>query len=617
MSGLYKDRKYVYTTTFVLIGLIFFIRLFYIQIIDGSYKQLSDSNFLKPVIQFPARGLIYDRNGKLLVYNDATYDIMVIPNQVKLFDTLEFCKLLNISLEDFIKKIKKAKETPYKASLFEKQISGHTYAMFQERLFDYPGFFVEIRTDRHYVTNSAAHVLGSIGEVNEKAIAVSNGYYRQGEYIGLSGVERSYEELLRGQKGVKRIIVDVLNRTVGSYQDGHLDTPAVAGLSLYTTLDADLQAYGEALMQYKIGSVVVIEPETGDILSLISSPSYNPNLLIGRSRGKNFNALMQDMSKPMFNRPLNAPYPPGSVFKAIQSLIAQQDQVLFPETRYPCGGGYRVGNHTVKCSHGHPSPLDLRGALMHSCNPYFCYVFRSIVDRKGFKSFEDSYKSWYKHLQSFGIGTALGIDLFGEAKGILKTSDYYNKLYGKGSWRGSNIISLAIGQGEIGVTPLQMANVMAIVANRGYYITPHILKYIGEDKKPSDQFQKRRCSVDSVYFPVVIEGMSDVVKFGTARIAQIDSFEVCGKTGTAQNPHGKDHSIFFAFAPKNNPKIAIAVVVENAGFGSTWAAPIASLMMEFYLKNGRKTSRTWLEERMLNARLVEPLVEKETILRKN
>lgn len=599
-----KRRQWFYYTLFLVVGLAFLVRLFSIQVLDDRYKSLSKDNFLKKVIQFPPRGLIYDRNGKLMVFNDATYDLMVVPRQVKDLDTAEFCRLLKITPETFIKKMKKCSVNPYRSSVFEKQISALTYAGFQEHLFEFQGFYMEIRTDRRYKGKSAAHVLGSIGEVNDKIIEKSNGYYRQGEYTGISGIERSYEEVLRGTKGVKNIIVDVRNRTVGPYFEGAYDTAAIAGKSIYTTLDADLQAYGEALMGGKIGSVVAIEPATGEILALISSPSYDPNLLIGRQRGNNFIKLMHDPLKPLFNRPLSAPYPPGSIFKAISSLIAQQEGVLAPGTMYPCGAGYKVGSHRVKCSHVHPSPLDLRGALTQSCNPYFCYVFRSIVDQRKFSTFEESYNNWHDHLESFGIGVHLGIDLYGEAKGILKKSDYYNRLYGKGAWKGSTIISVAIGQGELGVTPLQMANVMAIIANRGYYVTPHVLRYVDSAGLQVPKFEKRFCSVDPKYFPIVVEGMADVVKKGTARVAQIDSVEVCGKTGTAQNPHGKDHSIFFAFAPKDNPQIAIAVVVENSGYGSQWAAPIASLMIERYLFPEREQRRKYLEDRMLNADLI-------------
>lgn len=605
MRGL-KRRQWFYLITFAFFGLIYVTRLFFMQVLDEDYKAFAEDNYLHREIQFPARGLMYDRNGKLLVYNDATFDLMVVPKKVKPFDTLTFCKLLGIDTAGFRVRMQKAMKTPQRPSVFEKQISQRSFALFQERLFDFPGFYAELRTDRRYKTQSAAHVLGSIGEVTNNDISASEGYYRQGEYMGKSGIEKSYEEILRGTKGVKKIIVDVHNRTVGTYAEGIYDTAAIAGTSVYTTLDADLQAYGEALINGKVGSIVAIEPATGEVLALVSSPGYDPNLLIGRERGDNYMALLKDPMKPLFNRPLNAPYPPGSIFKAIEALVAQQEGVLRPETQYHCGGGYRVGGHTVKCSHGHVSPLPLRPALMHSCNPYFCYVFRSIVDQKKFKTFEEAYQNWYRHMQSFGIGTKLGIDLYGEAKGILKTSDYYNKIYGKGGWKGSTIISLSIGQGELGVTPLQMANVMAIIANRGFFITPHVLKYIGKKGGETRQFEKKRCSVDSIYFPVVVEGLADVVKSGTARVAQIDSVEVCGKTGTAQNPHGKDHSVFMAFAPKDNPKIAIAVVVENSGFGSTWAAPIASLMMERYLFPEREIKRKYLEERMLNSNLINP-----------
>ncbi len=609
---MYALRKWFFIGLFAVVGLIYIIQLFSMQVLDDKYKAFAESNYLKPVIQFPPRGLIYDRNGKLLVYNDAIYDLMVLPKQVKSFDTTEFVELLGLEREVFDKKWAKANEVPYKPSVFMKQVSGAAYAGFQERLFDFPGFYVEVRTDRKYKTKHATHVLGSIGEVNDNEIKRSESYYRQGEYIGKSGIEKSYEELLRGSKGIKKVVVDVMNRTVGSYAEGQFDTAAVTGTSIFTTLDLDLQRYGEQLMNGKLGSVVAIEPETGEVLALISSPAYDPNLLIGRERGNNYMKLLRDPMKPMFNRPLNAPYPPGSIFKAIEALIAQQEGVLRPGTMYHCGGGYRVGGHTVKCSHGHVSPLPLRPALMHSCNPYFCHVFRSIVDQRKFETFEASYTNYVNHLKTFGIGTKLGIDLYGEAKGILKEADYYNRLYGKGAWKGSTIISLAIGQGELGVTPLQMSNMMAIIANRGYYITPHVMKAYGEERKEVE-FKKNYCSVDSQYFQVVVDGLADVVKSGTARIAQIDSIEVCGKTGTSQNPHGKDHSIFMAFAPKDNPKIAIAVVVENSGYGSQWAAPIASLMIEQYLFPERDLSakRKWLEERMLTSNLIEEMLKDE------
>lgn len=602
-----ENRHFLYYAIFGIVGLSIAIRLFYLQVIDKSYEELARDISRREIVQFPPRGLIYDRNGVLLVYNDVIYDLMVVPRQVKDLDTAAFCDLLKITREQFVEKMKKAiiMNGDRRSSVFEKQISPKAYASFQEKLFNFTGFFIEVRTDRKYNTHSMAHVLGNTGEVSEKRIEQSNGYYRQGEFVGLNGIERSYEELLRGTKGVRNMMVDVWGREIGPYNGGALDTVPASGTNLYVTLDAELQALGEKLLQNKVGSVVAIEPSTGDILALVSSPGYDPNEFIGRERGNNYMKLLRDPMRPLFNRPLNAPYPPGSVFKIIESLIGQQEGTLTPQTMYGCGGGYRVGNHTVKCSHRHYSPLDLRGAIEQSCNPYYCQVFRAIMDQKKFKSTAEAYENWYKHMQSFGVGTQLGIDLYGESKGILYPYTYFDKLYGKNSWRSTNIISLSIGQGEVGITPLQMANVVAIVANRGYFITPHILKYIGDEKNVPDQFTKRRyASVDTQYYEAVVEGMARVVNNGTARIAQIKDIQVCGKTGTAQNPHGDDHSVFIGFAPMYNPKIAIAVVVENGGFGARWAAPIASLMMEFYLTNHAPTARPDLQKRMEEGNLI-------------
>ncbi|KAB2917281.1 MAG: penicillin-binding protein 2 [Bacteroidetes bacterium] len=605
-----ENRHFLYYVIFGIVGLSIAIRLFYLQVIDKSYEELARDISRREIVQFPPRGLIYDRNGVLLVYNDVIYDLMVVPRQVKDLDTAAFCDLLKITREQFVEKMKKAiiMNGDRRSSVFEKQISPKAYASFQEKLFNFTGFFIEVRTDRKYNTHSMAHVLGNTGEVSEKRIEQSNGYYRQGEFVGLNGIERSYEELLRGTKGVRNMMVDVWGREIGPYGGGALDTVPASGTNLYVTLDAELQALGEKLLQNKVGSVVAIEPSTGDILALVSSPGYDPNEFIGRERGNNYMKLLRDPMKPLFNRPLNAPYPPGSVFKIIESLIGQQEGTLTPETMYGCGGGYRVGNHTVKCSHRHYSPLDLRGAIEQSCNPYYCHVFRAIMDQKKFKSTAEAYDNWYKHMQSFGVGTQLGIDLYGESKGILYPYTYFDKLYGKNSWRSTNVISLSIGQGEVGITPLQMANVVAIVANRGYFITPHILKYIGDEKKIPDQFTKRRyASVDTQYYETVVEGMARVVNNGTARIAQIKDIQVCGKTGTAQNPHGDDHSVFIGFAPMYNPKIAIAVVVENGGFGARWAAPIASLMMEYYLSKHAPTTRPDLQKRMEEGNLINKL----------
>jgi penicillin-binding protein 2 len=440
--------------------------------------------------------------------------------------------------------------------------------------------------------------MGYIGEVTDRDIEKSDGYYRLGDYIGISGIEKSYEKDLRGINGVKYILVDSKSRTQGRYKGGEFDTPAVAGKNITLSISQQLQQLGEDLLKNKIGSVVAIEPETGELLALVSSPTYDPNLFIGRDRGNHYMELLRDPSKPLFNRPLAAPYPPGSIFKVLMSLVGQQESVLNPATSYACHRGYLF----VGC-HAHSSPLQLRGAIAVSCNAYFCQVYRSIVNNPRYKHVEDAYNIFYKDIASFGLGHKLGVDMYGEGSGFLPPATYYDKVYGRYRWQALTTISLGIGQGELGITPLQMANATAAVANRGYYVTPHIVKLIDGKSNPNPEYnQKHWTTVDTSFFPVVVEGMHDVVEHGTAYIARIPGIEICGKTGTAQNPHGKDHSIFFAFAPKDHPKIAIAVVIENAGFGATWAAPIASLMMEQYL-TGKHDTRKALLERMLNGNL--------------
>lgn len=570
------------------------------QILDESYIQFAQQNVLQEQTIYPARGLIYDRNNELLVYNDAIYDLSVYPEQVKNLDTAAFCAVLGITKDDFIKRFEKLKRqkgyAPWKPLVFERQITIPTYAAFQEKLFDFRGFFVEVRTDRKYKHSNAAHIMGYIGEVTDKDIEASNGYYRMGDFVGISGVERVYEKELGGVKGTKYVLVDSKNRTQGRYKNGEYDTPAVAGKNIHLSIDYKLQQLGEDLMRNKTGSIVAIEPKTGEILAMVSSPSYDPNLLIGRERGNNYLKLLQDPMKPLFNRPIAAPYPPGSIFKVLMSLVGQQEKVLTPATTYGCYGGYLF----VGC-HPHASPLALQGAIAVSCNAYFCQVYRSLINHPKYGKVENAYLRFYNHMASFGLGSPLGVDLYGEGKGFLPPPTYYDKIYGKNRWQALTTISLAIGQGELGITPLQMANATAAVANRGYYITPHIVKRI--DEKPNYKFSKKHyTTIDTSYFGVVIEGMQNVVEHGTAYIAKIPGIEICGKTGTAQNPHGKDHSVFFAFAPKINPQIAIAVFVENAGFGATWAAPIASLLLEQYL-TGKHNTRKALLERMLNGNL--------------
>ncbi len=605
MDNSYKSK--ILFAVFLIIGITYLSRLFYLQIWDESYIRYAQNNVLQEQTIYPARGLIYDRNGELLVYNDAIYDLSVIPEQVKDLDTVAFCEVLAISKEDFLSRFQKIKKqkgyVPYRPSVFEKQLTIPTYARFQEMLFDFKGFYVEVRTDRKYKHSNAAHIMGYIGEVSEKMIEKSNGYYRMGDFIGISGVERSYENDLGGVKGIRYLLVDSKSRAQGRYKNGEFDTAAIAGKNIKLSIDYKLQELGEQLIQNKIGSIVAIEPATGEILALISSPSYDPNLLIGRDRGKNFAALSNDLTKPLFNRPLAAPYPPGSIFKVIMSLVGQQEKVLFPSTSYGCYGGFNAGGLHVGC-HAHNSPLALRGGIAISCNAYFCNVYRSLVNNQHYKKTELAYKEFYRHVTSFGLGHKLGVDLFGEGGGFVPTAEYYDKIYGRYRWQALTTISLGIGQGELGITPLQMANATAVVANRGYFMTPHIVKKINNRDNSKAEFKtKHWCSVDTSYFQIVIDGMEDVVNHGTAYIARIPGIAICGKTGTAQNPHGKDHSVFFAFAPKDNPKIAIAVVIENAGFGATWAAPIASLMIEEYLTKKHDT-RIELVERLVKADLI-------------
>jgi penicillin-binding protein 2 len=591
-----SGRKYTVLFIFLAIGGIFVLRLFYIQVVDNSYKLSANNNVLRYVTDYPARGLIYDRNGKLVVFNEPVYDLMIIPRQAKNIDTSEFCKLTGISSEDYETFYAKAKAfSPVKPSIFIKQLSVETYAALQEKLWKFPGFYAQPRTLRKYPEATAAHLFGYIGEVDTN-ITKKNPYYKEGDYIGKSGIEQSYETALRGKRGLRIMMVDVYNREKGSFQDGKYDTVAVAGENLTLSLDARLQKYGEELMQNKVGGIVAIDPSTGEILACVSSPSYDPNLLVGRDRTKNYAELLFAPTKPLFNRALMAYYPPGSTFKLINDLIGEQEGVLFPATSYYCDGGYHMGSQTVKCDERHGS-LNLEGAIAHSCNTYHCYVFRSIIDAKKFSTTEEGYEAWRNHVLTFGIGKRLYSDLPQELKGNVPSIQYYDKYFGKGHWKSSTVVSLSIGQGELGITPLQMANTMCIIANRGFYYIPHITRESGNAERLSSHFtEKQFTDIDPKYFDIVQDGMEQVVESGTAAASKIKGITVCGKTGTAQNPHGHDHSLFVGFAPRENPKIAIGIMVENGGWGASWAAPIASLMIEKYLTDS--ISRPDLEKRM-------------------
>ena len=579
-------RKFVVQGIFIVISIILLMRLFYIQVISDEYILSAENNVIRRLPVYPARGVILDRNEKILVQNEPVYDLMVIPREVKAFDTLKFCELIGIDKVGFDRRFKKARSySPYKASIFEKQLSVQVYASFQEQLSNFSGFFVQNRTVRRYPDSVGAHFLGYIGEVNQKVIENSSGFYNQGDYHGITGVEKSYEELLRGQRGVQNLMVDALNRPKGHYADGKYDTVAISGERMISSLDKELQKLGEHLMQNKIGSIVAIEPATGEILSFVSSPGYDPNLMVGRERGNNYMALLNDTYKPMFVRPIQAEYPPGSIFKVVNALVAQQFGLINEKTFFFCPGGYRYGRRGwMKCTHVHGS-VDLQASIKESCNTYYGYTYSRMIDHSGMRPV-NAYKRWRSAVSAFGIGSPLGIDLPGERKGLLPTDELYTKRFKNDRWGSPYTISLSIGQGELGITPLQMANVMAIVANRGFFYKPHLIKAIGDKKIIKEEYTKKNnAGIDAKYFDVVIQGMSGVVNqpSGTAFYSKIPNIEMCGKTGTVQNPHGKDHSVFVAFAPRINPRIAIAVVVENAGFGGTWSAPIGSVMVEKYL----------------------------------
>lgn len=605
-----EQRKITFYLLFGLLGAVFLIRLFYLQVLN---KKEVEAGRLEEIV-YPSRGLIYDRTNELMVYNDAIYDLLIYPRQAKNIDTLKLCEILQIDKKEFRTRIEKIitdtlhfrSTKPY---ILEKELPEKMYAVIQENLYRFPCLTILVRTDRKYVKPSGAHLLGYIREVSDKEIANSKNYYLRGEIIGKSGIEKSYEDTLRGRKGVQYFIQDVAGNKKGSFKEGKFDIPASPGTDLYLSISAKLQEYGEKLMQNKVGSVVAIEPQTGEILALISSPGYDPNLLIGREKNAHYADLNADPRNVLFNRPLDATYPPGSIFKSMQALIAQQEGILFPETTYPCYRGYPVMGGKPAC-HSHPSPLNLMQSVAYSCNSYYCYVFRSIVDQSKFKTVEDGYKNWYEKIRKFSIGQRLGVDLPFENSGILRSADYYNKVYGKGAWKSSTIISLSIGQGELGITPLQMANVVSTIANRGFYIVPHVVKKVGEGGDIPAKFKEEHSvGVEKRFFDVVVEGMYQVVENGTASNCKIPNIPYCGKTGTAQNPHGKDHSVFVAFAPRENPRIAIAVVVENAGFGADWAAPIASLMIEKYLTD--TITRPAMEERMFKGNLLPPVYLKE------
>lgn len=596
-----SNRKFVIVFIFIIVGFIFIIRLFFLQVVDDKWKKMAAKSSERAITEYPARGLIYDRKENLMVANTAVYDLMVIPKNVKNIDTVAICTLLGIDTVEFRTKMEAAiKYSRYKPSTFQKQIPASNYIDIAENLHRFQGFFGLPRTLRYYPVPVAAHSMGYVSEVTQSIID-KDPYYERGDYIGANGVESIYEESLRGQRGKRYVLVDVHNNEQGAFDDGNQDTKAQSGTNLTSSIDLKLQAYGEMLMKNKRGSIVAIEPKTGEILSIITNPNYDPNLLVGRVRGKNYGELSADTLKPLFNRALMAKYPPGSTFKLLQGLIGLQEDVIDENTTFSCNGGYYYSGRRLGC-HAHSSPVNLKFSIQTSCNAYYCNVFKRVLDK--YPTSEEGYNVWRQYMTNFGLGSRLMVDMTSEINGFVPESTYYDKFYGRHHWNGHTIISLAIGQGELGVTPIQMANFCATIANRGWYYTPHVIKEIdGQPLSDSTYTTKHYTGIDKENFELVIDGMYRVIESGTGRGVRFsEDIEICGKTGTAQNPHGKDHSIFIAFAPKDDPKIAVAVYVENVGYGSTWAAPITSLMIEQYLTD--TISRPHIEKRMVEADLL-------------
>ena len=602
VNDIYYKRKYIISIIIVSVVVIFIIRLFAIQILDETAPEKAAKNAQLTQIIYPSRGLIFDRNDSLLVFNHPVYDVMLIFNEMgKNFDTLSFCSNLSISQEEFnertqqIRRQKNRGFSKYTPQLFLSQLTKENISRLQEHLYLFPGVSIRKRTLRDYTYNSASHILGNVGEVTSKELE-NDQYYQIGDYCGRDGIEKVYESHLRGIKGKEILMRDSHGRIQGSYDNGRLDEPAQMGEDIQTTLDINLQMHAEELMTGKIGSVVAIEPQTGEVLALVSSPYWNPKDLVGRNRTKQYNALLKDPQKPLLNRATQALYSPGSTFKLLQALVCLQKQIITPNTKYACSGRMST---PIRCTHDHGSPVTLVEAIEQSCNPYFWCAYRDLLQKDGYGNgnadFKRNYKEWRNDIISFGFGSTFAdSDIPQQASGSIPSEKLYNKIYGNKGWKAITIRSLSIGQGEILVTPLQLANMTAVIANKGYYISPHICR---SSKDTTNRIH--HSTIDSVHFDCVQQGMAQVMTNGTGRWYNVQELQICGKTGTVQNPHGKDHAIFIGFAPQDNPQIAIAVVVENAGFGSTWACPIASLLIEQYLT--KNISRPELYNRISNS----------------
>lgn len=582
-------RRYVIAGVAIFIVTVYIIRLFTLQIMSDDYKKNADSNAFLKKVEFPARGVISDRNGKLLVYNQNAYDIMVVMNEEKgRLDTTEFCNSLGITKEFFIKRMEEIKDrnknpgySRFTQQLFMSQLSEKEFSVFQEKIYRFPGFYVQRRSVRQYTMPYAAHVLGDVAEVSAADIE-EDSYYQPGDYIGKMGVEKSYEKQLRGEKGVQIMLRDAHGRIQGSYMNGKFDRRPVPGKDLTLSLDIKLQALGERLLEGKIGSIVAIEPSTGEVLCMVSSPTYDPRTVTGRKRGKMHAMLSRNTWKPLLNRSIMGMYPPGSTFKTTQGLTFLTEGIIGPGTSFPCHHGFYCRGLHVGC-HGHASPISLVPAIGTSCNGYFCWgLYYMLGNRKKYKNVQEGMNTWRDYMVSMGFGYKLGIDLSGEKRGLIPNAQYYDKAY-RGSWNALTVISIAIGQGEVLLTPLQIANLGATIANRGYFYTPHVVKKVKGEQLEAKFREKHYTKASRRAYEYIVAGMRRAVTGGTCRAADRADYEVCGKTGTAQN-HGQDHSIFMGFAPMNNPKIAIAVYVENGGFGADYGVPIGALMMEQYIK---------------------------------
>lgn len=595
----YNYRKSVIYVVILLTVTIYIVRLFCMQILTDEYKIKAEGNSQRVQTVYPARGLMLDRNGKIMVENQPAYDLLVTPRKVKSFDTLELITILGIDMDTFKKAFEKCKKfSTRRSSVLISQITASRYATLQEKLHKYEGFEVQTRTLRTYNLNHSADVFGYVGEVSQSTIDKdSTKYYASGDYVGITGLEKAYEKDLRGVKGKKYLLVDNFNQVKGAYADGEHDIPAEMGQSITTTLDSDLQEYAYQLMKNKRGGIIAIEPSTGEILLKVSSPGYDPALMIGLDRGKNYRVLQQDKSLPLFDRTLQSTYPPGSTFKTLQALVGLELGVVTPESQFSCHMGATIGPIPMRC-HNHASPLDLRGSIQNSCNPWYVHNWRRVLESSKFKSVRDAYINWRSYILQFGLGQKIAPEFSSASAGLIPSAEFFDKRFKTNKWRWSYISSISIGQGEILVNPLQIANMACCIANKGYYITPHIVRNVGDS---TIAYEKHEINISKRHFDVVIDGMEQAITGGTARGAMMDSVVVCGKTGTAQNPHGEDHSIFMVFAPRENPKIAMAIYIENGGFGATYAVPIGGLILEKYLTGKISERKKSVEERIMNS----------------